>query len=292
MVIYNPSSGKESAANKVFQAGRYVMEDEEVEITYYATKKKDDAVFAAKRACNEGYDMIISCGGDGTVHEVVNGIMKSNKKTRLGILPAGTVNDFAAQLNIPWTSEEFADMIVNYKFKNVDIGKINDDYFVNVVSGGAFINIPHSVTVDAKTLFGKYAYYFQAAIEIPGQLEKSYNIKYTIDGNTFNIDTFLFLISNTTGAGGFKQLCPHAKYDDGMLDIVIFEKASHADLIQIFTGVFNGQHVKHPKVHYFQAKDIKIDTDDDIVIDIDGEQGEGMPLEIHSLDKGLEILTP
>lgn len=177
MVIYNPSSGKESAANKVFQAGRYVMEDEEVEITYYATKKKDDAVFAAKRACNEGYDMIISCGGDGTVHEVVNGIMKSNKKTRLGILPAGTVNDFAAQLNIPWTSEEFADMIVNYKFKNVDIGKINDDYFVNVVSGGAFINIPHSVTVDAKTLFGKYAYYFQAAIEIPGQLEKSYNIK-------------------------------------------------------------------------------------------------------------------
>lgn len=261
-VIYNPSSGKEEAAIKAFEVSKIIMDKDDVEFSFYATKCKNDAMYKAIETCNEGYDMIISCGGDGTLHEIVNGIMRSEKRTKLAILPAGTVNDFAEQLHIPKSAEKFAKMIRGLRTEFVDVGKINNDYFTNVVSGGIFTNIPHSVSIDEKTIFGRYAYYFHAFIEIPGQLDKVYKIRYTIDGKEYDIDTHLFIINNTPGAGGFKYLCPNAKYNDGLLDMVVFEKASHTDLMQIFTGVFNGQHVKHPKVHYFQTNNIMIESAD------------------------------
>lgn len=291
LVIYNPSSGKESAAQRIFQAVKPIMETEDAEVTFYATKKKSDGEREAQN--NSGsYDMIISCGGDGTVHEVVNGIMKSGKETSLGILPAGTINDFAEQLGIPKTPQEFGSLLTLEECRPIDVGRINTDYFINVVCGGAFTNIPHNVPIDAKTIFGKYAYYFQAAVEIPGQLDKSYDVTYTVDGEKHRVNTYLFLISNTPGAGGFRHLCPDAKADDGLLDIVIFEKSSPADLMQIFTKVFNGQHVKHQKVHYFQAKNIKIECVQEMVIDVDGEMGGYTPVEISSVYRPLKILAP
>lgn len=292
LVIYNPSSGKELAARKIFQASNIVMQKEEVEFTFFATKKKGDGEKEAIRGCENGYDLIISCGGDGTVHEIVNGIMKSKSKTKLAIMPAGTVNDFADQLNLPKTATNFANLILKQQYKTIDVGMINDDYFINVLSGGAFTNIPHDVKIDTKTILGKYAYYFQAAMEIPEQLDNSYKIKYTIDNEIYHINTFLFLVNNTAKAGGFKYLSPKAKCDDGLLDIIIFEKTNPADLIQIFTSVFNGQHIKHSKVHYFQGKNIIIESDKDIILDVDGEQGGSTPVIIKSIHSAIDILVP
>ncbi len=291
-VIYNPTSGKELAGQKIFSSSQIVMENEAVEFTFFATKKKGDGEAAAIRGCEEGYDMIISCGGDGTVHEVLNGIMKSSCKTKLAVMPAGTVNDFAAQLKIPKTYANFASLLMKQNFKTIDVGRINDNYFVNVVGGGAFMNIPHDVTVEAKTILGKYAYYFKAAFEVPGQLVNTNNINYNIDGVECNINTLLFLVINSSGAGGFNKLCPKAKIDDGLLDIVIFEKANNADLLQIFTRVFNGQHITHPKVHYMQGKNIKIDCEKKIPIDTDGDMGGVVPAEISSVHNAIEILVP
>ncbi|WP_326906727.1 diacylglycerol/lipid kinase family protein [Sedimentibacter sp. MB31-C6] len=292
LVIYNPSSGKELAAQRIFQASRIVLEKEETEFTFFATKKKGDAETTAFRGCNDGYDLIISCGGDGTAREVVNGIMKSGSKSKLAIMPAGTVNDFAEQLNIPKSPIDFANLIIKGNYKSIDVGKINEAYFLNVAGGGAFTNIPHNVTIEAKTLLGKYAYYFQAAIDVPGQLEKTYNIKYTIDGEELNVNTLLFLIVNTSGAGGFKSLCPKAKIDDGLLDLVVFEKTNNSDLLQILTKVFNGQHINHQKVHYLQGKNIIINSDKKLTIDTDGDLGGYAPAEITSIQKAIDILVP
>ncbi len=292
-VIYNPTAGKELAGQKIFHVSETIMESEDTEFTFYATKKKGDGEIAAIRGCAEGYDTIISCGGDGTVHEVLNGIMKSPCKSRLAIMPAGTVNDFAAQLKMPKSYASFASLLMKQNYKTIDVGKINDDYFVNVVGGGAFMNVPHDVTIEAKTILGKYAYYFKAAFDVPGQLVKTYNINYKIDNEEYNFNTLLFLVINSSGAGGFKKLCPKATIDDGLLDIVIFEKANNADLLQIFTKVFNGQHITHPKVHYYQGKNIRIDCEKKIPIDTDGDLGGyDIPAEISSVHNAIEILVP
>lgn len=291
-VIYNPTSGKELAGQKIFHASEAIMKAEDAEFTFYATKKKGDGEAAAIRGCEEGYDMIVSCGGDGTVHDVVNGIMKSPVKSKLAIMPAGTVNDFASQLKMPRTYASFASLIMKRNFKTIDVGKINNDFFINVVGGGAFTNIPHDVTIEAKTILGKYAYYFKAAVEVPGQLLNTHSINYEIDGEKYNFNTLLFLVINSSGAGGFKNLCPKAKINDGRLDIVIFEKANNADLLQIFTRVFNGQHITHPKVHYYQGENIKIDCEKKLPIDTDGDLGGYMPAEISSVHNSIEILVP
>ncbi len=293
-VIYNPTSGNEMAGQKMFHVAETVLELEDVEFTFYATKRKNDGEEAAIRGCMEGYDMIISCGGDGTVHEIVNGIMKSTaeRKPKLAIMPAGTINDFAAQLKMPRAYANFASLIMKNSFKEIDVGKINDDYFVNVVGGGAFMNIPHDVTIEEKTILGKYAYYFKAAFEVPGQLLNTHDITYIVDGVEYNYNTLLFLVINSSGAGGFKNLCPKAKINDGILDVVIFEKAGNADLLQIFTRVFNGQHISHPKVHYCQGKDIEIRCDGNLPIDTDGDMWGYMPVKISSVNKAIEILVP
>lgn len=291
-VIYNPSSGKELAAYKVFGIAETVMSVEDVEFSFYATKKKGDGEEAAIKACQYGYDMIIACGGDGTVHEIVNGMMKCPSRPRLAIMPAGTVNDFAGQLNLPKARANFASLIMKYSFKTIDVGRINDDYFVNVVGGGAFTSIAHKVTLDAKTILGKYAYYYKAAVQVPGELEVCENIDYVIDGREYSFKTLLFLVINSAGAGGFKYLCPLAKLDDGLLDMVIFEKTNNADLFQIFTKVFNGQHITHPKVHYFQAENIKIFPENKLLIDADGDPGGYSPAEITSVHNAIKILVP
>ncbi|MDF2615738.1 MAG: dagK [Sedimentibacter sp.] len=291
-VIYNPSSGKELAPQKIFHAAESIMEIEDTEFTFFATKKKGDGEAAAIRGCQERYDMIISCGGDGTVHEVVNGMMKCSERPKLAILPAGTVNDFAEQLKMPKAYANFASLLLKKKFISIDVGKINDDYFVNVVGGGAFTSIPHNVTIEAKTILGKYAYYFKAAVQVPEELENSHNITYEIDGNQHKFSTLLFLIVNSSGAGGFKYLCPDAKINDGLLDLVVFEKTNNADLLQIFTKVFNGQHITHPKVHYYQGKNIKISSDKDLSVDADGDFGGYAPLEISSVHNAIELLVP
>lgn len=290
-VIYNPSSGKELAAYKVFGAAETVMSFEDVEFLFYATKKKGDGEKAAIRACQQACNMIIACGGDGTINEVVNGMMRSTSRPKLAIMPAGTVNDFAEQLNLPKSQDNFASLIMQNNFRAIDIGEINDGYFVNVVGGGAFITIPHKVTIDAKTILGKYAYYCQAAVQVPGELEVCENINYIIDGKEFNYRTLLFLVINSAGAGGFKYLCPKAKLDDGLLDVVIFEKTNNADLFQIFTKVFNGQHINHPKVHYFQVENIKIIPEGELLIDVDGDPGGYAPAEISSAHKAIDILV-
>ncbi len=292
-VIYNPVSGKDSAGSKAFQTAKHILSNHDVEITFFATKKKGDATENAIKSCNEDYDLIIACGGDGTVHEVVNGMMQCENRTPLAILPAGTVNDLAQQLNMPSSPEKFAKLFDNMNFADLDVGKINDNYFVNVACGGGFTHIPHLVSSELKTALGRYAYYFQAIFEIPEQLSKSYNFKYIIDGECFELESYLFLISNTPGAGGFKLISPNAKIDDGLLDIVIFEKTSYADLLQIFTSLFSGHHVRHSKVKYFQAENISVELENDTFsIDVDGEHGGNGSIQVSSCKRAIKVLVP
>jgi len=291
-VIYNPSSGKELAAYKVFGAAETLMSVEDAEFSFYSTKKKGDGEEAAIRACRLDYEMIITCGGDGTVNEVVNGMMKCSNRPKLAIMPAGTVNDFAEQLNLPKAQENFASLIMQNKYSTIDVGKINEKYFMNVVGGGAFTTIPHRVTIDAKTILGKYAYYYQAAVKVPDELEICEEIEYIIDGKKLGYNTLLFLVLNSAGAGGFKYLCPKAKLDDGLLDIVIFEKTNYAEMFQIFTKVFNGHHITHPKVHYFQAENIKIIPEKELLIDADGDPAGYAPAEVSSVHNAIDILVP
>ncbi len=292
-LIYNPSSGTQNHQDKAFIVIRKLAETGLYKISIFATQKKDDAYYQAKSACKEGYDIILACGGDGTVNEVVNGILDSEKKCKLAILAAGSVNDFSDYLGLPSDPDEFAGMIIRGESLWADVGKVHDKYFVNVAAGGAFTNIAHEVAIDTKTILGRYAYYLQGAIELPGQLDKSFPVTIQIDHEpAFNEDAFLFLVSNTTHVGGFKKMVPDAKINDQLLDFLLIKKSSKKELVEIFPKIITGQHIKHPAVIYRKAKKINLTSPlEDLVLDIDGEQADKLPALFEVLPAALEIIV-
>lgn len=288
-IICNPSSGRQMAEKRLDRLVKLLVDDGYT-INKFNTKKKNDAMNETIKACGEDWDIIIAAGGDGTVNEVAKGIVLGGRKIPVAILSSGTVNDFANYMELPKNIMEFYDMIKRNKFIDVDLGKMGDNYFVNVAAGGLLSSVGFSVLPEAKMVLGRMAYYLEGVKEIAMQNLKP--IKMKIESEEFNEenDILLFVVSNSSSIGGFKKLAPKADVLDGYLDVFAIKKADVQELANIFFNIFNGGHINHPKVIYFKSKKIKVSSEDDISIDVDGEYGGKLPATFEVLSNAFRIL--
>ncbi|TCO79365.1 diacylglycerol/lipid kinase family protein [Marinisporobacter balticus] len=294
-IIMNPSSGKQIIQKNLEKiVGRLILDGVVKYVDVFKTEKRFDAFEEVKNIQENEYDCMIAVGGDGTVNEVINGVMVGENKIPVAILPAGTVNDFGNFLNLPTDVQGFCNMIKKNQKKKVDVGKVGDRYFINVLAGGLLTDVGYKVSSDFKTILGKYAYYVEGMKEIPKQMLKSINIE--IDSEEFKgkEDIFMFIITNTPSVGGFKKIAPMAKVDDGLLDVCIIKKSDIAEFISLFLKIMKGQYIHHPKVLYIQTSKIMLNCQNDmnVDLDIDGEQGEKLPTTIEVIKKGMEIIVP
>jgi diacylglycerol kinase (ATP) len=287
-IILNPSSGKQLTERKVDYLTKLLLDDGYM-IAKYMTKKKDDAMRETIKTCKEDWDIIIACGGDGTVNEVAKGIAKSERKIPVAILSTGTVNDFANYMNIPNNVNDFFEMIKRRKIVDIDIGKSGDDYFVNVAAGGILTNVGYQVQPEAKAILGRMAYYFEGLIELVREGLAPINVKFESEEYNSQEKILLFLISNSSSIGGFKRLAPDADVLDGLLDVLIIKNSDVPELANIFFNVLRGGHINHPNVIYFKTRDIKISSDKDISLDIDGEYGGKLPANFQVCSKAMKI---
>ncbi len=288
-IIYNPSSGRQLVEKRLDKLTKLLIDDGYT-ISKFITKKKNDAMNETIKACGEDWNNIIVVGGDGTVNEVAKGIVLGGRKIPVAIFSSGTVNDFANYMDIPKNILEFYDMIKRGKSLDVDLGKIGDNYFVNVAAGGLLSNVGFSVLPEAKMVLGRMAYYLEGLKELV--LENLKPIKIKIESEEYNDENeiFLFVISNSSSIGGFKKLAPKADVLDGYLDVLAIKKADVQELANIFFNIFNGDHINHPKVIYFKSKNIKITSEVDVDIDIDGEYGGKLPATFEILSNSFSIL--
>lgn len=275
-IICNPSSGRQIIQRRLDSICKLLIDDGYT-ISKFSTRKKDDAMLETIKCCKEDWDIIIACGGDGTVNEVAKGIVNGGRKIPVAILAAGTVNDFANYMDIPKNSREFYEVIKKENTVDVDLGKVNDDYFVNVAASGLLTNVGYQVQPEVKAILGRMAYYLEGLKEIPKQKFEPIRVKFESKEYTKEEDILLFLLSNSSSIGGFKKLAPKANVSDGYLDSIIIKKSEVQDLMSIFINIFTGEHINHPNVEYFKTKKITIHTDEDIPIDIDGEFGGKLP---------------
>ncbi len=290
-IICNPSSGKQKFQQNI-QDIKKILEEEGRKVTIYYTKKKYDAKKFTIASCKGSTDLIISVGGDGTLNEVVNGLMESDHKLPLAIYPTGTVNDFANYFQLSTKVEDFHEMIERAEEKAVDVGVANDHYFINVAAGGKITEVAHKVSSDAKTILGRMAYILEGARDFPREVFKPVQLKLSVDGEMVEKEVLFFLISNTQFVGGFKQLMNKAKTDDGKLDFLIIEKIPVKDFFNIFLKAFNGSHLNHPKVFYKNIENVKIEAAPPMEIDVDGEYLGNTPVEISVCKKAVKILVP
>jgi len=160
MIIANPSSGKEKSEEYIEKL-KSILSETTQEIKVNKTKEKGDAENYAHKAAEEDFDTVIAMGGDGTMHEVVNGLRKNDQSTALGIVPLGTVNNFAKALGIPNDPLEAIEVFSDAQIVPIDTGRINDTYFVSSVSAGPIPETVQHVDSEMKTTFGPLAYFIQ-----------------------------------------------------------------------------------------------------------------------------------
>lgn len=293
LFIINPSSGTKTIQKNLDQMiGQMILKQIVQTIDVFYTQKKDDAYQRSLALKDGDYDFVVSVGGDGTVNEIINGFIENHLQIPLAILPGGTVNDFANHLYLPHTTDAFIQMIQDFQTMKVDIGKVNHQYFANVIAGGMFSDISFQVSKNDKERFGPLAYYVSGIRQLPTQLHTSLHLKITADGNYFEEDAKLFIITNTSQVGGFKDITPHANIQDGQLDLLIIKKCSATDLISLLKDYTLSSHEKSPFITYIQAKELTIECDKNIIYDIDGEKGTTFPIHISVEKQSLCVIIP
>ncbi|NLJ78836.1 MAG: YegS/Rv2252/BmrU family lipid kinase [Tissierellia bacterium] len=290
-IIFNPSSGRQLMHRRLDYLIGLLVNDGYI-VQKFNTRKKDDAMLETIRSCENGWDFIIVCGGDGTVNEVAKGIAMSDRKIPVAILAAGTVNDFANHIGLPRNINRFFQMIKDQKIKNVDLGRVNDQYFVNVAASGFLTSVGYQVQPEVKAIFGRMAYYIEGAMEIPRQSFQSMNVRFDSKEYSKEEEIHLFLISNSASVGGFKRLAPNASISDGYLDVVVIRRSDVQDLAQIFINIFRGEHIRHPNVSYFKSKKIVVEAREEAPIDVDGEYGGKLPATFEVVPDGFKIFIP
>lgn len=287
-IIYNPTSGRELFRKELPEVLQR-FEKAGYETSAHATTCEGDAVQAAKSAVKRKFDVIVAAGGDGTINEVINGMAEAQDRPKLGIIPAGTTNDFARALSIPRDIKKAVDIILQGKTMPLDIGKANDQYFMNIAGGGELTELTYDVPSRLKTMLGQLAYYMKGIEMLP--FLKPVRTKIEYDGKVFVDDIMLFLISNTNSVGGFEKLAPNAKPNDGYFDLIILKKTNLAEFIRIATLAIRGAHLDDKHVIYVQAKEIKVTPEDKMQLNLDGEYGGLLPGKIVNLKQHISFFV-
>lgn len=295
LFIINPTSGQRTIQQKLDSIiGKLVLEQTINTVDIFYTKGKFDAYQKAHDVSLKQYDFFVAVGGDGTINEVISGMVDSKKTIPLVILSAGTVNDFATHLALPTNVDKICQMITNFKTITCDVGKINDHYFVNVAAGGMFSDISFSVSKDDKKRLGPFAYYVNGIINLPNQLQTNMQLSITFDQEkSFDVDALLFMVTNTNRVGGFNKIAPYADIQDGLLDVMIIKKCSATDLVSLYKDYLLKKHINSPFLIYKQVKAITVSClNQEVIIDIDGEKGTKLPVTIENINKAITLIVP
>src|SRR5690606_30006478 len=217
-IIYNPTSGRE-LFRKHLPEVLEKMEKAGYETSCHATTGEGDATVAASIAVNRNYDLIVAVGGDGTLNEVVAGVSQFENRPIIGLIPMGTTNDFARAVHIPRDINKAVDIIIQGKSIPVDVGMLNDRYFINIAGGGRLTELTYEVPSKLKTVLGQLAYYLKGIEMLPSIRASNVRIEY--DGQVFDDKAMLFLIGLTNSVGGFEKLAPDASINDGKFTLLI-----------------------------------------------------------------------
>ena len=295
----NPKSGR-----RVFQKnletilGRLLLEGTAEQISVSPTKARGDARETAAQLQPGEFDLVIGCGGDGTINEIIHGLMRGGCGTPLAILAAGTSNDFAYSMKLPQDPEEFCRMVQDNQQRLVDVGLANGRYFINVASFGMFTEIAHTTDQEIKGALGKLAYYLNGLISAPEQLSTLIPVRISSPEHTMEAELKICLIANSMSVGSLRKLMHKADVSDGKFDVLLIKKKALIPRdIDLTSYVLNGDFLNDPAIQYFQTDQISIEPlrpeqGEKIDLDLDGEFCGHLPLEVKVLHKALPLLIP
>lgn len=242
-----------------------------------------------KDSNNEDLYGIVVAGGDGTINRVVNIMMREHIDVPIGVIPAGTSNDFAKHINMPQNFVECIDKILTSNVQEVDVGLANDKYFINICSAGIFTSAPQKTDMNLKNAIGKLSYFITGVEQV---FEfKPFSVRIETETDIIIENVMLFLIFNGSSCGGMDKFTDGASIQDGLLDVVIIKECTFAEASVLLPKVLTGNHFEDKNVIYLREKWLKINKTKGKVDDpdVDGESGLKFPLEVKCIEKGLKM---
>lgn len=285
--IYNPYSGENAILDdldkviQIHQAHGFFVEPYRIE--------RNKSIEDAFEDIDDNFRYILIAGGDGTIDSVVNLMKRKNIDLPIAVLPVGTANDFAKHIvGMPQDIDKALHQILNSDVKTLDLGKINEKYFINVASAGVFTDVSQKTDIHLKNTVGKLAYYIKGLEQIPN-IRK---LKVKIDSPNIKYDDFMYLmlIFNGKSAGNIK-FAQKSEADDGLLDIIIVKTDIMKNALNnLFIMLTKKDIYEMDGVICFKTDRLVVECEEDIVTDIDGEKGPEFPLKISCERRALKIL--
>lgn len=291
LFIYNPHSGRGMIRMSLSDIIE-IMVRAGYEVSVYPTQKPKDAMEQTLAYGGE-YDRIVVSGGDGTLDEVVTGVMKSGLDVPVGYIPAGSTNDFGASLGIPKDMTQAANIASWGIPRAFDVGRFGDDYFVYVAAFGIFTQTAYSTSQQLKNVLGHSAYIlsaFKQLRDIP-----SYRMQVEYDGNVL-YDEFIFgMVTNTLSVGGIKGIIPgDKKLDDGLFEVTLVKTPKNPMELNEIVGGLTGvlKDADTDMVSSFQTRSIVFTTAEEIPWTLDGEYGGSVSkVQIENLHRKMNIVV-
>lgn len=270
LLIINPVAGRNQAQADLFKMVR-VFAEHDCEVTVYPTRGPQDCT--RKVLADAGrFDLVVCCGGDGTLNEMVSGMMQREDHVPMGYIPLGSTNDFAASLHLPSHVEEAALRCVEGTAFHMDVGSLNDRYFNYIAAFGAFTEASYATPQQIKNALGHLAYILEGVKSL-GRLQPIH-VRITADGESFEEDYLFGAVTNTVSLGGVLRLDPsRVLLDDGMYELLLVKNPQNPAEAQAMLSALMLQNYDGPLVRMLRASDILFESNHEISWTIDGEFG-------------------
>ena len=252
-----------------------------------ATAGTGDAENLARRAVADGFEQVVAAGGDGTIHEVVNGIAGSD--AALGLMPMGTMNVFANELRLPANDlGRCWEIIRAEQTRLIDLPTANGKHFMQLAGVGLDAQVVKETSLRSKRNLGPLSYLISAA-QIAGRRPPRLLIEAE---EALTEEGSFVLVGNGRLYGGPFPFFKHAVIDDGLLDVLVFKQLGYIELIKYLQNVIFTSDITTPEVEYFQTRRLRVSSAEDVPVELDGELAGGCPVEFQMSSRRLKVLAP
>ncbi|MEA5039238.1 MAG: YegS/Rv2252/BmrU family lipid kinase [Clostridiaceae bacterium] len=290
LLLINPHAGKSAVRNKLLGiVDRFVKGGYEVSV--YITQRSGELPdVVAKQAAN--FNMVVCSGGDGTLNETVNGLMRCETPPALGYIPAGTTNDFAASFSLPRNMEAAAEVAMEGQLVYFDVGKFNNSYFAYVAAFGAFTDVPYVTPQETKNALGKLAYLLEGARRLP--TIQAYPIRLEYDGGVIEDDILVGVVSNSRYVAGLPMGERNdASMCDGLMEVILVKKPGNALELTPLINTFLMGEMESDLVYTFKTQSLHLHSEVPISWTLDGEYGgQRTDVIIENQKEALGIMAP
>ena len=267
------------------------MSDAGYAITIYPTRAPQDAIEQIRNLPDD-YDLVVCSGGDGTLDEVMTGMMHRKHKIPVGYIPAGSCNDFARSLQIPNNMDRAAEIAVRGVNYAIDVGSLNERNFIYVAAFGIFTDVSYTTKQEVKNVLGHMAYVLEGMKQLMNV--KSYQLKVTSDEASFEGDFLFGMITNSKSVGGFKSIVgKNVIFDDGVFEMTFITRPKNPMELQEILAALLIEQIDTKYMYSFRSSRVVIESEEPVPWTLDGEfGGEHTRVEITNNQRAVEIRMP